>query len=653
MIRLLRNGWPMLPLLLLVGWTVGRSRLEGDGYEYLLTARAFASHGSPDIRRSDLDALLRLPPTFFSDVAAGRIPLEHLSAAVSRGEERIVGGVCRARDGSYFSIHFWLYSLLLAPIHAAVCAIGASPVFAFGVLNALFALSAIAYLARAFGPTARFHVAAWLFFLCGVSAFIPWSGPEVMTASAVLVACVAVWRRDVGAGALAAGLAASQNPSAILLFPALAAVLALQRLRPELVRSDRPAAWRPRIDLPLALLGAVLAALPLLFFEWEFGTASIIASYATDTSLIGLERLFSLFFDLNQGMCVGAPGALFGSAAAVFILAIRGRGWARFAPALIAIGLAIAMAVPALAPHNWNAGTRAAMRYTVWLAMPLLSLALGALARLERWRLAGFAAIALVLQLVPVALFGLAGRSDAQLSHNRLAAFVLDHRPSAYNPIAEIFAERTTGAEGMPGVGRAVMLRLRGRPVKMMRRWFDAEAGIACPAGTAIDGALGAVIGDRWLYLDAPLRCVRSGESHRLGAWRFGAADGEGALLLGEGWSRPEADGVWTDGAVSHLHVPVPARAEPVRVFWRGHYYRGNTETELAANGAELGGVDLSEAAVALPDGARTSTAIEIELRHPAASSPRSHGESDDSRSLGFFLTALVLEGEPSTEVSR
>ena len=642
---------PLLVLLAALAWTVTRARLDGDGYEYLLMSRALSRHASSDVRTGDVGSLLASPPASLAAVPSGRAPLVEIDTAITRGDPGPVGGFVRARNGRYYSLHFWLYSLLLVPFQIAARILGAPFGLPFGLLNAACALAALAYLRRAFGPTARFHAAAWMFLLGGASFFIPWSGPEVMTASAVLVACVAMWRGDLGIGCLAAGIAACQNPSAALVFPALIAALFLLRRAPALAWPSPPptAPLRSRKTIGLALAGALLAALPVAFSEARFGVPSAIALYATDPNLMSRERLFSLFFDLDQGMCVGAPGLLVGgAAAAIGAFAARGRGWGRLGPPCLAVCLVLAMSLPALVPHNWNAGTRAAMRYTAWLSMPLLALVLYEVRAASRRWAAALVAATLVPQLFAVALFGLAGTSDGYLRHNPLAAWVLARAPGLYNPVAEIFAERTTGVEGMPGPDRAVVLRLGGRPVKVMRHWLgtNVRAGI-CAAPLALDEATALFIGDGWRYVDAPFRCAPPGRTSRLGTWRFGSAYGGDGGLLGPGWSRPEKGGVWTDRKIAHLSVPVPAGATPRRLLWLGSYYRGNGGSEIRVGGVDLGTRSLADAAVELPAAAPGATAIDVELRHPDASSPMSHDESSDRRLLGLYLTALALEGEP------
>jgi hypothetical protein len=365
---------------------------------------------------------------------------------------------------------------------------------------------------------------------------------------------------------------------------------------------------------------------------------------------MGGERLFSLFFDLNQGMSVGAPGLMAGALAVSAFAQMKDPGrWGRAIAAALVFGVVISMALPTLIPHNWNAGTRAVLRYSYWLSMPLLALVLYGLPALGRTAAIALSAAALSLQLLSVALFGLAGKDDVYLSHNRIAAFVLAHAPGAYNPEAEIFYERTRGVEGAPAPGGVVVYRAAGSPRKLLRSWLDpGSTGGLCADGQELDAAGSTILRGGLQYLDAPFRCVRAGSSHRLGTWRFGKASPESRALLGGGWSGTERDGTWTEGAASRLRVPVRAGGKkPSRLLWMGHYYQGSRASLVRINGIDVGRHSLPGAAVDVPAEARGARILDVELRHPDAASPKSKGESPDSRLLGLFLTVLALDGEP------
>ena len=94
------------------------------------------------------------------------------------------------------------------PLLAATELLGLAPVLALGIVNGLAAALAIAALFRCVPSARAAVVAAWLFLLSGTTFYLAWTGPEVLTAAAVLAACLAASDAKLGLGVLAGGVAA-------------------------------------------------------------------------------------------------------------------------------------------------------------------------------------------------------------------------------------------------------------------------------------------------------------------------------------------------------------------------------------------------------------------------------------------------------------
>ena len=466
----------------------------GDCGEYILMTRALATRGSPDLRSNDAYWLARREPRLSG--VAGK--LHH--TIVDHGIGAV--GTRRAPDGSYYSIHFWFYSLLAAPVFAVLEALRGPPLVALAAVNAAAALAAGCYAARCFRGTWLASAAPLLFLLTGSTFYLRRTGPEVLSAAGVLIAWLAAGRRELGIGFLATGIAATQNPSIAALFPFVTfETWRLGRTRPE------PSVWRlPRRSYELALAGLLLGVLPYVFFQVEYGVPSLIGKYATDFGLIGFERLWSLFFDLNQGVLPCLPGLFAGLAV---VLAARAP-WSRATLARVAstIALVLVMAIPTLAAPNWNSGSSVITRYGYWLAMPLLALLLELLSTLD-WRaaapaLAAFAA----LTLGSLGVNGFRGGSSGYLRHGWLASLVLEHAPFAYNPIVEVFVERTLGRESSASEERPVVWPKTGVPHKVLihERALGTPAP-ECPGTPRLSSHVTHLSGG-WQYQDGPFWCA-------------------------------------------------------------------------------------------------------------------------------------------------
>ncbi|HEY3499724.1 MAG TPA: hypothetical protein VGK73_33765, partial [Polyangiaceae bacterium] len=268
---------PLVYTVVVLGTALVRVGPTGDCGEYIVMARALATRGSPDVRDPDAYWLARRERRLAGVAGA-------LHRTISRDKPDGVGTV-RAPSGRYYSIHFWFYSLLAAPPLLVLEAVRWPPLLALTAVNAAAALAAGLYAARCFRGSWVGYAAPFLFLFTGSTFYLRATGPEVLTAAGVFVAWLAAGRRELGLGFLAAGIAATQNPSAAALFPFVA--LETWRLQRGAAGSGTTGgttgAWRPHPrTLELGTAGVLLALLPYLFFQLEYGVPSLIGRYSTD-----------------------------------------------------------------------------------------------------------------------------------------------------------------------------------------------------------------------------------------------------------------------------------------------------------------------------------------------------------------------------------
>jgi hypothetical protein len=486
---------------LVVGLALFGTEPSGDCGEYLLTARAFAAHATPDIRAEDVDWVATNEPRL-ARVVAPMVP------GIPRAEPVLLGSIFRSPAGSYYSFHFWLYSLLGAPFLWLTTLLGAAPVVALGMVNAGSVWLAGAYAHRRLSSGWLQRSAPFAFLVAGTTYYLGWTGPETLTASSALIAVFAAMSGDLGLAVLAAGLAAAQNPSAAALVPFALAAWTLLRLRP--VLALLPGATALPLDRRAALLascGLILVALPYVFFWATFGEPSLIRKYATDAALISGARAWSLLFDLNQGMLVGVPGVLVGLLVALSLL-VRKHSVAVLVWTTGMLGLMGALIVPTLASHNWNSGASVMMRYAYWAAAPLLGLLLALLARLPRSKGVAVGSTALVAQVALLFVNGLWGGRSSYTQHGWAARLVLRSFPGAYNPIPEIFHERTVGREEAPRPGLVVEWPQKGRPRKILAFSDGPVHSRKLCAGRAVTSRNVVSVPGGARYLNPPLRCT-------------------------------------------------------------------------------------------------------------------------------------------------
>jgi hypothetical protein len=611
--------------------------LGGDVVEYTLDTVALAAHGTPDIRLSDIEHAKELAPQL------GGV-YDTLAADMRANKEKVYPAFVRGREGKVYSIHFFGYPALAALPFKVLDTLQRAPLRAFQIVNLAFIFILGLAFRRFFGCDNKAIAGVLLFLLCGGALYWDWTSPECVGAASLLAGLLLFSTGAPVAGALLAGLAAQQNPTILFFFGFAPLLLALQRYREGAAPADAARSVLSKRNLLGLALGATLFALPPLFNLYQFGVPNIIAKLFSDSRLIGLVRLESFYFDLNQGMILAIPAVL-----AALLLWGWGRGRAARGQALLLGSCALftlALALPALAVLNWNSGAAGVMRYAFWAATPFLFALLLRLREHARWpgTVIALVAVAQAASMVH------ASKYD-YVQFSPLARTLLERAPGLYHPEPEIFAERMAGNDDYIQPDKVYVYKVGGRPVKTLVNAANPGAdALLCGSGGALapdnhttDSARG------WRYIDGPVRCLE-GSLPRQGFSADQFAAGVGISLV-SGWSGVERnggawDGAWSDGARSRLVVTPAKGLLPTRLSLAGNYLDGNKRTRITVNGADLGWHQLDqEGPIALPVAARQADTLAIELEHEAPHSPA----PSDHRALAFFLHELDLRGDTST----
>ncbi|MBV8666377.1 MAG: DUF2029 domain-containing protein [Burkholderiaceae bacterium] len=617
-------------------------KINGDGGEYLLVTHALFRHGSVAIRPGDIEEIRHLPLPLLQTMNFPGETYAHLQQLFQVAHPLPWGGFASVAPDRYYSIHFWLYPLLAVPFYALLRPFGANPLWSLGLLNLSFAGAVLFYLRRAMPGRA---VPGFLFFLTmGSTFYLNWTGPELMSASCALIACLAALRGEIGLSFLLSGLGASQNPSLIFVMPFACLVRIALYKWPQLIWPGAGLKRFGRRDAVMMLAGVSLAMLPYVFFQTIFGVPSLPGRYFTSPDLITANRLFSLLFDLDQGMLIGVPGLFAALLAGVLLIRAPSRAyWLCAAVSMIA--LMLVMAVPTLSARNWNSGCVVMLRYAYWLAMPLLVVVLLSLRLAPTGAHSVVAASALILQAGVLYLNGVVGQESNSLGHSAEARWVLRYFPGYYNPDAEVFYERSVGSENEMPPDLTYLYQADGHPLKLLRQATNTEATPEwCPADQRLQGVDVHTEDRGWQYSNFPFHCQHVPHVEQLGKWEIGTDHPDNDRLLASGWSKPEPPCIWSDGVQSSLVLPVMMDGRPLRIRTQGLYYGRQNKSVVSVNGHALGNFDLTQAVIELSSDFPKDSQLTVVLRHEDASSPKSHGESVDERILGFCLKSVSVE---------
>lgn len=616
------------------------TRVDGDGGEYFMTSVAFYRHLSPDIRPEDFAELKAIPPEKAQRAGIPQLGLLEVPGGLAHGQ-RIYMGFAKDARGEIRSIHFWLYSALAAPLCAVTSALKVSPAYAFTALNGILIVLTLFLLLKWIGPRPK-QISLFLL-STGTLFYLRWTGPEVLTACAILLATISLLRRDYSLAILFSGIAASQNPSAIVLVPATVCYYWLARCFPGL--AILPAKSRSNILTGAAVAGGVITALaPYGYSYIHFGVPSIIAQYYTSSSLVSVTRAVSFFLDPNQGLIVGLPAVFISVLICVHGLPSNTRmQWTIHV--IFALILLVAMAVPTFTTTNWNSGYALAIRYGYWASMPIVALCVATFPQQSEKRLTLIFLASITLQVT--AAWQARWPAGGYLQNTRFSNLLLNKFPSTYNPEPEIFLEREFHKERMFTPADIAVHYYGAVPTKIIRHVLNDEwvgsglcgEGQLVVASSVSDSARG------WVYHNGPFTCEPDRVIRR--AWNLGRGTGN-VKLLGEGWSGIEDSGVWTDGERSAIVLDAGANANVQSIILSGYYLVPGERTRVFINGSELGVFALDRQLIAIPKNiASQGGKLNITLQNLHPTTPAQLGLSSDARKLSFFLEEAKIAFTP------
>lgn len=609
-------------VILLLTFCIKEQKKIGDFSEYAIMTIAIASHGTPAIGLSDIEEAKRLNPepvffTFYEELGKG-IQKDATVPAIA---------FYRGHDANFYSLHFFAHSALTAIPFIVFKAVGIPPFKCYQFVNLAFIFILGMACFDFFKSKTRATLALMLFAVCGGVLYWDWTSPEMMTAASLLTGLILYFNGRPIAGCVLAGLASMQNPS-LVFFTGFAPLLVFAYKR------NLPSA-REFAALAITLL---LFSMPVLFNMVKFGVPSILAALSTDFRLISGTRLHSLFFDLNQGMMIGVPG-LFAALAAILLF---GKSASARLLACCIVLFSIALAFPALTPHNWNSGATGMMRYASWAAMPIL---FGCLLYARDHKMSTPLIVALLLVQAGATWME---RQYSNVQFSPIAKFFLAHFPSAYNPAFEIFSERLQNSEAFVPKDSILYYTENGEVRKIAFNLENSQAGRQlCSQNKILSPDTDVTVVDNgWAYLNTRPACVPvPGEPTVFTAKEFKDAS---SIRFTRGWDKVELggakwDGIWTVAADARIDITPPAKLPYQSLTLCGQYIAAGMGTDVSVNGAYLGRHALDRCLpISIKDALRKNDGrILVELRQAPGQKPA--WAAGDPRQLGFFVNTITL----------
>lgn len=378
-------------------------RIVGDGIEYAAMANNISHLARPSLTAEQIQSAGALVP----------------GDAVAQLEKPWLKGADHRQDFP----HFWLYSLLAAPFVRLTDVLGASPLSGFTVLNVLLLIGLTVLLVARTSPAAALLVVA--------GPVVWWADKahtEVFT-TVMLATALVLLRTHPWWSILAAGLAAAQNPALLIATVVFIALAIYQR------------GWRDRRVLLSSLAALSVAAVHPFYYYSRLGVWTGMYD-SVDRHLPSFRELTAVLFDVNLGVLIHDPLLL----AVVVIASVEAVTRPKRKPFDVVDGaiafIALVLIVIFTQTTNVNSGgTPGPSRYGLWLVPFVIPIVAGVRPDAAWFRvLAAGAMVWCVWAFAP-------SLPDQYLKPSVLAAEVWTRWPDLDNPVAEVFAERTTARE--------------------------------------------------------------------------------------------------------------------------------------------------------------------------------------------------------------
>ncbi|MEQ8624988.1 MAG: hypothetical protein RJQ00_12575 [Vicingaceae bacterium] len=400
----------------------------GDGVEYVLITESFVNHGSPDLRGEDAaEYMAKLNKKGLEIHRKGDFIK---TANVGSEGVTLLGYFPSLRNNKIYGYHFWFYSLLAAPARLVLEQLDEDIRLAHLATNLFFIFLALwvflTYSKFTWGEKIVFSL---LFLFSPILWYIDWAHTEVYSGVLVFVAIFYYYTDRKYITLLLVSLASLQNQA---LF-----VLALLVFIELLIKNGLGVK-----NLLKLFFSSFWIIIPLCFYYYHFNDFSLINNEGyIDVNNISLKRLWSFFFDLNQGMIIGFPLIFF----LLVGLLIKDLIQRRVKSYYMLLASILLMSLLIMQTTNWNHGSSVINRYTVWCSVIIVVVLFF---RIRNWKKMTFYKVSSVIIISQV--FIITQQIDYSevkwhANHlNKLSKYIFANYPGLYNPEPQIFMGRVS-----------------------------------------------------------------------------------------------------------------------------------------------------------------------------------------------------------------
>ena len=260
--------------------------LIGDGNEYLGMTISLFDHFTPDLREEDIALREQI-------LAKNGIIFD---------EKYDYGGYFESLNGSYYSYHFWIYSLLNLPVFSILHHFNLNELRSFQITNSILLLFSLFMILNIKYTRLNRFQRSWLFLFLAfnpILLYIRWTHPEVFIYSFIVIGICFYLKNNYPLAVLASSIASLQSP-------------AVSILTIYLIICGWNVSRHRLSELSLLFISGSISAIPYIFYYLNYHTTNLIVYYGVSSiRYITIDKILSLFFDLNFGLIVYIPLLMF------------------------------------------------------------------------------------------------------------------------------------------------------------------------------------------------------------------------------------------------------------------------------------------------------------------------------------------------------
>ncbi|MCS7464243.1 hypothetical protein N0M98_29505 [Paenibacillus doosanensis] len=404
--KLLLSFMIIVSAILLIWAIVHKPKLYGDASEYMGMTISFANHLSPQFTSEDNAQLQELWKEY--DVHLG------------------FSGATKALNDRVYFWHFWIYSAICAIPYFFAKILHLHPFIQFQLVNVILYLLVFWWIVYKTNVENRGKIWLVLIHLFNpILLYLPWSSPEVFSYCLLFLGLLEFLNKRYFWACLLPAIGSLQNPG-LSIIPFVVWWFVLLRAR------------KITKKLIYCTFASAVVLIQYIFFYVLYHTPSLIGKDSASFEEISLNRIASLFYDLNFGLLAYVPVLLI-----MILLAV----WKKDKLAIASVIILFIFGLICSPQANWNSGMMYINRYSVWF-IPMLAVGTTSYAcsMKKRTFMATSSLFVIITGIITFTCMSLY-KGDNHVSFSPLAKFVISVAPSFYNPPEEIFAERALGGE--------------------------------------------------------------------------------------------------------------------------------------------------------------------------------------------------------------